>query len=491
MPDLRVHDSVAERIDIDFRCVPKPWFRARRIAMVLATIVPLVWLALAAAREDRTIYEARPVTQPHRLFENECRTCHTEIAQPLMRLAMFDDDARSVRDAACQHCHAKTSDDHNTAMIAGDAERCVDCHKEHLDRDQLLRVTDAHCAGCHADLRTEGDSPANFAAQIADFSAHPEFVVVDGRNRQPGAQHRVHSLASRVYGGWADKAKIRFNHTIHLDPDGVLVPPLHPDFGDGRTLKKLACASCHESDEGGRTMQPINYERHCSACHTLDFSTKLVGGDTIGPLPHVPLRLIRGMLRERLMAYAEGHPEEISRPTPKKPSRLPKQPAETAPSAKDRWQWAELQLSQLDDRISGGSGDEPKSGVAQNCAYCHEVKRAKTQRLDEIARWTVTPPKIPSRWLPHSRFSHRRHASMSCVECHSKPGTSVAATLNSSKTSDVLMPGIAICRKCHGAPSGGHGERARSDCVECHQYHGHSRPFAGRGIGELLGEKED
>ncbi|MCH8924072.1 MAG: hypothetical protein IIA67_13105 [Planctomycetes bacterium] len=501
MPDLRVHNSVAERIDVDVDRVPKPWHRARRIATCLATIVPLVWLALAAAWQDRTIYEARPVTQPHRMFENECRNCHTEIAQPLVRLATLDDGARSVRDDACLHCHGGMAADHNATIIVGDVERCVDCHKEHLDRDQLLRVTDAHCALCHGELRTKEGSPSSFVAQIADFSEHPEFAVVSSDTQRPGPNHGVHLLASVVRSRWTDKAQIRFNHAIHLDSDGVPVPPTHPDFGDGETLKKLACADCHQPDDEGRYMRPINYERHCILCHKLEISTKLLGSNELeenneeddderGPLPHVRLHLIRGILRERLMVYAESHPEEISQPAAAPPSRLPKRPAEPSPSAKDRWEWIEQQLSKLDDRIAGGSAGEPNRGIAQNCAYCHEVTREK-KGSGGLARWKVSKPNIPSRWMPHSRFSHRRHASMRCVECHQTPGQAVAATLTSSKTGDVLMPRIEICRQCHGAAGGGHGERARSDCVECHGYHRHRGPFHGRAIGELLGETED
>src|SRR5262249_39637664 len=65
-----------------------------------------------------------------------------------------------------------------------------------------------------------------------------------------------------------------------------------------------------------------------------------------------------------------------------------------------------------------------------------------------------------TRWLPHSVFSHDSHRPLQCLECH--PGVP-----ESRLTSDVLMPAIESCRKCHTGTERG----ARSDCVECHTYH--------------------
>jgi len=74
----------------------------------------------------------------------------------------------------------------------------------------------------------------------------------------------------------------------------------------------------------------------------------------------------------------------------------------------------------------------------------------------------VIPPKIPARWLPHSKFDHAPHRPIACGECHKAAA--------SSKTEDVLMPAANTCRDCH-QPKGG----ARSGCVECHRYHDKSK----------------
>jgi NADH:ubiquinone oxidoreductase subunit E len=63
-------------------------------------------------------------------------------------------------------------------------------------------------------------------------------------------------------------------------------------------------------------------------------------------------------------------------------------------------------------------------------------------------------------WMPHAKFDHDSHHGFSCVSCHAK-------ALTSTESSDVLLPGIETCKKCH-APG---PEHAESRCFECHTYH--------------------
>ena len=56
-----------------------------------------------------------------------------------------------------------------------------------------------------------------------------------------------------------------------------------------------------------------------------------------------------------------------------------------------------------------------------------------------------------------------KHGLMACCDCHDQATTS-------TRTADVLMPPKQKCVECH-TNTGGSRERARADCLECHQYH--------------------
>src|SRR4029079_4196040 len=72
----------------------------------------------------------------------------------------------------------------------------------------------------------------------------------------------------------------------------------------------------------------------------------------------------------------------------------------------------------------------------------------------------------PRRWFTSSKFDHRAHRSMTCIDCHEQAKTS-------NNTSDVLLPGISNCVQCHapqpkaGSLAGGAG----TSCLACHDYH--------------------
>jgi hypothetical protein len=120
-------------------------------------------------------------------------------------------------------------------------------------------------------------------------------------------------------------------------------------------------------------------------------------------------------------------------------------PAEAAPAAPKGW---------VAERTAAAHG---LLFGKQVCGSCHTLKG------NDPASVEVVPPKIPARWLPHSRFDHAPHRPLACVECHGLATTS-------EKTTDVLMPKAETCRECH-RPRGG----ARAGCVECHRYHDKTR----------------
>src|SRR5439155_13824458 len=95
---------------------------------------------------------------------------------------------------------------------------------------------------CHADLKGHSKQATTFADVHSWNSDHPEFGLLRNHEKDPGT--------------------IRFNHAVHLIPEGVR-------GGDGKP-EKLECRICHREDSAGRYMQPVHYEERCARCHPLD-----------------------------------------------------------------------------------------------------------------------------------------------------------------------------------------------------------------------------
>ncbi|MGA2871307.1 MAG: cytochrome c3 family protein [Verrucomicrobiota bacterium] len=82
----------------------------------------------------------------------------------------------------------------------------------------------------------------------------------------------------------------------------------------------------------------------------------------------------------------------------------------------------------------------------------------------------IEPSSQPQHWFADAAFSHTAHQYLECADCHQK-------ALTSSNGSDLLMPRIATCRRCHDGQSSPQGPpvrtgHAESGCFLCHLYHG-------------------
>ena len=415
MPAPRTSKSLAERIDLGYWRHPHS---LRRWKWVLAGIAPglaVVWLLWAAVRGDQRIYEARPVSPAHAMFANDCKVCHTESWQTAARLVSFDPKRRSVPDSACLHCHDGPI--HHDHQLPADVPNCASCHREHRGKPELARVTDSACVSCHADLKTTSQ-PTAFDWHVTSFlTGHPEFGVLKR--------------------GDADKAAIKLNHAVHLKPEGVR--------GPNDKVEILTCSSCHQPDAERRYMQPIDHEKHCSRCHSnsLTFDSERFADQ---PAPHREPEIVRAVMRQRYTEFIRKHPETVgNEASPRQERRVPGR-AIDGPMTQAQWDWVNQQLAEADRVVFQGAG---------GCRYCHTI-------VSSESGWQVTNPSIPNRWLRHSRFHHDSHRMLECTECH--------AATTSTQTSNVLLPRIESCRKCHGPKDG-----ARSDCVECHLYHGKSQ----------------
>jgi|GEM_PF-1755411 len=438
--------SLSSWLELDYFRRPRRLRRLRRLVpwtvLLLSTglIAALTWLP-----GNRRIYQADSVSTAHAIFNEDCEACHNASFGTAKRLLRGNNELRSVTDEACLRCHA--GDAHHVRQVGQSA--CVKCHHEHRGRIAMARVEDGHCIACHTDLtrHTDATKPGDADRPFRDVTSflggrqpHPRFFLTD--NPQ-------------------DEGTIRFNHEAHMNPKGLLV-------AGSLERKQLRCTDCHQTDDAGRYMKPIRYQKHCRDCHplnvrvfgTIDEIEAQEEADRFRaePASHPAdagegLDTVRAVLRDRFLQFAYQYPSvhaprsrtEAESPIP---GRSDPDSGSTTRSAAD---WAEQQLRENTRMLFDGPG---------GCRYCHRLAAPSRRNSEADPTPRFEPPRIASRWFPHSVFSHERHRSLDCRQCH-------AQATESRSTSDVLMPSIESCQKCHnGTPQG-----ARTDCVECHAYH--------------------
>jgi predicted CXXCH cytochrome family protein len=492
MADTRIHKTIASRADLQFHRQPNRMRRWRSLVTWWTLGVSVLVAIAILVHDDRRVYWSGKTSSAHELFANDCGKCHDKHFQPIARLATLDNNRHSVSDRACQECHKDfASDDHQANIDQRDLQSvhsCVVCHREHSGRNMLAAVADDRCVACHGDLKTNDETEPHFAARIHSFADHPEFALLRAAGKvRLGDRHQIYQVADYVNGNWTDRAQIKFNHQRHLVADGVPLPPV-PGNPDGPVRRrKLSCADCHVPDVQGEYIQPIRYTDHCQQCHKLEYSTRLAGDlSEPQPLPHVEPDLIRGVLRDRLLAFAKSNPDAVldaqAKNDDEPPFRHPNKERASKFTAKDQWTWVERVRGAMEHAVLHGTSDEAAdqdapeavlareivSHISYGCKHCHAVDAAS---LGGLMNWSVRPTNIPNRWLAHGRFDHRRHAQVACVKCHN--------TAESETATDILMPSISVCQQCHGdsdrtqitpALSGTTG-RARAQCVVCHDYH--------------------
>lgn len=461
---LRDPKKLTEWLELDYTRRPRRFQRLRRWFSWVAFLgCSGALLAVQFTSRGQEIYEAGPVSTAHALFHADCQQCHTEAWMPLLRAVHGDATRTSTPDASCLRCHDGPAHHPQAVTSAG----CASCHREHRGHALLARVGDAHCTACHEDLHTR-DGSGHFQKRITSFTTdHPPFGVWRK-------------------GGLTDPGTIAFNHAKHLQLPAKGLTAIAPEVA---RLQAQQCAYCHQTGaparEGEprqeperRSFQPLNYDKHCAACHPL--TVQLAGdwqdnpgkqlarefGKTPVPHPHPgeTAAKVRDALRGRLLTLAQT-PGFLSAKTLSGPEQERPIPGwrRAAPVTLKELDWMNKNLSDTERRLYWVNAQvneverrlfDPSTG----CAHCHqEIGKERRNGLPAYA-----PPRIPERWLPHGRFNHHSHRLLNCAECH--PANA------STKTSDVLLPGIDNCKKCH-TPQGG----ARGDCAECHQYHDRAR----------------
>lgn len=453
MARQRTVRGIAKRIDPGYFRRDHPFRRLKRVLSIAAALAAAAWPAIAAWREDETLFTGGAISVRHHMLAESCGQCHVAgYAERYLDPELWE----ASTDTACLACHAAPAHNANQKEFTrgASAAGCSTCHVEHQGRDVLAALSPAHCALCHDDLARHVDSGAKaehkepclaapfhrIANRVTDFRRdHPEFAF-----RASGVKDPTH---------------LRFNHFVHLFPNTPQkrarfqedLTNLEGRIGVGKAIggsPRLECSYCHQPEESGAYMKPVQYESHCRDCHALTLQAD--GAAEPARVPHGRPDEVRHFLRSFFL--------------------------KSLPQGEDPADWILMQTAQAETALYTS---DPAS-----CSKCHITElgdgfpEAPPVLTDTgiHARTGAGYEGRARRWFVHSRFDHNAHRELLCTQCHfGAPG--------SRETSDLLLPDRAQCANCHGAPGG-----ARDTCVECHTFHDHRRDVGVEGkvrIGQM------
>lgn len=349
-----------------------------------------------------------PLSNGHALFEKKCSTCHQQPFQ-------------AVSDQVCTGCHKQVGQHLHPADMQSrtfHAMRCTSCHTDHQGGTRLILHDSAKCVSCHGNLKKKMSSTQR--GDVHDFSqGHPPFSLTlwQGdklvRLRQDGQQPAV------------EHSGLKYSHKVHLDPNGVSSP-------QGDTV--MQCQDCHKLEDSGRHFAPMTMQKSCqqSGCHSLDFTEPVEG-----LAPHRSEHAVMDRLREFYLKWLADAPE-------------------------NREQCGPLQEVQdslaCADKLAYQNAASTLFRKNKECGECHEIQPTG----DSEVPWKVAPVRINRDWQPGATFSHAKHNTTPCTDCHRKE--------NSNSSADISMPEIKKCRECHAGSTAQTG-KITSGCDTCHLFH--------------------
>ena len=228
------------------------WPVSRRPLMLLGIVAALGILALILGDvtwDDGRLLSGGALSSSHAALQNDCASCH--------------DPFEGVTVQNCSSCHEKYGDrlavygfpahylyrSNDFGRVGEQAHEmaCSACHVEHQGRDaSITRIDDGPCLQCH-EFGAFGENHLPFDTSEEEVGLIFPHV------------HHVQELMERR--GW-------------LDPE-------------------RACLECHEPQEDGRHFQPMDFDRHCSACHLTGLGTPRLSIAEAGVVGVEPLESIQ------------------------------------------------------------------------------------------------------------------------------------------------------------------------------------------------------
>jgi hypothetical protein len=345
-----------------------------------------------------------------------------------------------------------------------------------------MKVASRKCLECHAKLddycSQEITTNPNNRASITSFAnAHPDFVSLSKDSGTVLFDHHQHMQPGQV------NPKEKGGFTLEMLTEASRAEYANRTNTDG--LIQLICADCHKLEDAaptakldrlvlsesismvadrelGRYMKPIDFDRHCSACHTLNAGIESPNAPSI---PHaVPWNKLNFLLAAALNgARATGAarlPRDDTRQTP--------QPGEShGDSAPDGF------------RVSDDEIENSRNAVRMQCLKCHTA-----ESIDETTM--SAKPNIPKRWLRFGLFDHSAHRELDCKSCHAEADPSNDDITKTPPTDHlkVMIANRESCVGCHRpaeTPTPPHvldltsslPMWASDNCTLCHRYHDH------------------
>ncbi len=438
---IRTTKNLAKRMDLQYFRHAHPLRSWRLWLSILIPVIALGWFAVERARSQK-IYSSGPLSAAHAVLGKKCDVCH------VTTLGFF---RAKVSDNACSKCHDAPA--HHADKVASTIS-CGSCHIEHRGSLRLASTEDTSCTQCHANLSIRSGN-SQYVRTVKDFDEeHPEFAAL-----RPGA---------------SDPGKIKLNHHAHLVPN-LAGPsgPVQMDCQDchgvtamgGAWPYAMSTSPAQPNPVAARTggdrkhshsqdyMQPILYFNHCAGCHVKDLQFDKRFDQSV---PHDKPEVVQAFLVQKYGDYFASHPgarSEAVAPERLLPGKM-KLPLQVP---HNRQEWIDQQIMLADVLL-----------FEKGCKLCH-VMLQENGPLPVVAKSS-----IPARWLQHAEFDHNSHRLLTCTACHER-------TPESRETADILLPGIASCRKCH-EDGGPQHDAASGRCSECHAYHDWTKERPAKGM---------
>lgn len=384
---------------------------------------------------DKLWNPGHPVDNAHKPWANDCKVCHSA---PFVQ----------VQDKDCKSCHRNVGDhvDQKMTTVSALADKsCASCHHDHNGEDALAteakRYMTENCGSCHNDIKksfakTKTENASDFARK------HPEFRYQLAMSNDPKDLERTRLIKDVQL---LEKTSLKFPHDVHLKAGGIKSP---------KGKVELDCASCHKLDANGLRFAPVTMKDNCQSCHDLKFEPALSNRE----VPHGSIDQVLSTLRE-FYSYVQVNTVPIDQNPLTSPINLVR-PGKDEPK--------------VVSFVHGNGDSKNRAALAAtslfektSCKVCHDVIRSNEPGKagtsgQDLPQWSLTTPTPAHAWLAKVQFSHAKHSTAQCTDCH--------AAEKSKKADEVLMPEIKVCRDCHTG-SKSDSNKLVSDCGLCHGFH--------------------